>query len=54
MGNNLLIQEIIDLYENQYLTASGELDEFYYDVVNIIRQHEFIDNSFMDEELYND
>ena len=45
MQNNYkLIQEIVDLYENQYPTASGELDEFYKDVLNIIRQHEFIDN----------
>lgn len=32
-----LIQDIIDIYESEYPTASGETDEFYKDVINLIK-----------------
>lgn len=32
-----LIGEILMTYEHEYPTASGELDEFYRDVLNLIR-----------------
>lgn len=32
-----LIAEIMRVYELEYPTASGEVDEFYHDVLNIIR-----------------
>jgi hypothetical protein len=35
-----LINNIISTYEHEYPTASGELDEFYHDVLNIIKNTE--------------
>lgn len=32
-----LIAEIMRVYEVEYPTASGDMDEFYHDVLNIIR-----------------
>ena len=32
-----LISDIIMTYEHEYPTASGELEEFYQDVLNLIR-----------------
>jgi hypothetical protein len=32
-----LIENIMDVYEHEHPTASGETDEFYRDVLNIIR-----------------
>lgn len=32
-----LITEIMRVYELEYPTASGAMDEFYHDVLNIIR-----------------
>ena len=32
-----LISEVISIYEHEYLTASGELEEFYQDVLNLIQ-----------------
>ena len=32
-----LIRDISILYEHEYPTASDELDEFYHDVLNLIR-----------------
>ncbi len=32
-----LIKQIIAVYEHEYPTASGEFDEFYRDVINIIK-----------------
>lgn len=32
-----LVSELISTYEHEYPTASGELDEFYHDVLNLIR-----------------
>lgn len=32
-----LIDKITTVYEHEYPTASGEFDEFYRDVINIIR-----------------
>ena len=31
-----LIESIRDVYEHEYPTASGEFDEFYHEVLNII------------------
>lgn len=31
-----LIEQIIAVYEHEYPTASGDFDEFYTDVINII------------------
>ena len=32
-----LIEQIRDVYEYEYPTASGDFDEFYRDVINIIK-----------------
>ena len=32
-----LIESIRDVYEHEYPTASGDFDEFYRDVINIIK-----------------
>lgn len=32
-----LIEQIIDVYEHAYPTASGDFDEFYHAVINIIK-----------------
>ena len=31
-----IIQEIIDIYNRNYPTASGELEEFFHDVLNVL------------------
>lgn len=35
-----VIGEIINVYDNQHPTASGEFDEFFHEVINIIRNTE--------------
>ena len=37
-----VINEIIDVYENHHPTASGEFDEFFHEVINIIRNTETV------------
>lgn len=32
-----LIEDIMNIYEYEYPTASGDMDDFYHDVLNIIR-----------------
>ena len=32
-----VLEQIIAVYEHEYPTASGEFDEFYRDVINIIK-----------------
>jgi len=32
-----LISDLIMIYEHEYPTASGELDEFYHDMLSLIR-----------------
>ena len=32
-----LIEQVIAVYEQEYSTASGEFDEFYHAVINIIK-----------------
>lgn len=34
---NDTIQEIIDIFNRDYPTASGETDEFFHDVLNVLR-----------------
>lgn len=46
-----LIAEIMRVYELEYPTASGDMDEFYHDVLNIIRNLRYADSGETNDKL---